>query len=51
VKRKEVSIMRSTFLLLQEMNLKLIRKILRSEKVFEKQGLGASLRVCFLEIV
>jgi len=40
MKRKEVFIMRRTFTWLQEMNLKLIRKRLRSKKMFEEQGWG-----------
>lgn len=40
MKKKEVFIMRRTFTWLQEMNLKLIRKRLRSKKMFEEQGWG-----------
>jgi len=48
MKRKEVFIMRRTFTWLQEeMNLKLIRKRLRSKKMFEEQGWGLVL-VMFL---
>ena len=47
MKRKEVFIMRRTFTWLQEMNLKLIRKRLRSKKMFEEQGWGLVVLVMF----